>query len=146
MIIVLFYILFSNYFLEIMIFLWQWRHNNKIIRVSRWCDHPNMHWGNTVWFKSIWEKRKVLRKHSLHEEISSLGFIDVVHQWKWKNNANPLMPLCREWNSIFKPKQHTIHNPRSRQKNITTQQSIMGRLFEDGYKCRQQNTSNRSLC
>ena len=30
-------------------------------------------------------KGKILRMHALHEVNSCLGFIEAVHQWKWKN-------------------------------------------------------------
>ena len=40
------------------------------------------YWTLTVIVLLIWEKGKVIRKHSLHEENSSLGFIETVHQWK----------------------------------------------------------------
>jgi len=36
---------------------------------------------NTFFFFLQLRKGKVSRKHSLHEEKSSLGFIEAVHQW-----------------------------------------------------------------
>jgi len=35
----------------------------------------------TTSFTIILEKEKVLRKHSLHRENSSLGFIEAIQQW-----------------------------------------------------------------
>jgi len=57
---------------------------------------------SSCYFINLW-KGKVLRKHSLHEENSSLSFIE----WKMPLNWRPLV---HEQNSIFKCKQHTIHD------------------------------------
>jgi len=50
---------------------------------------------------------KVLRKHSLHEENSSLGFIEAVYKQLSKMPLHR-SPLAHEWNPIFKPKHHSI--------------------------------------
>ena len=57
----------------------------------------------------------VLRKHSLHGENSSLGFIEAVHQWKFKK---PLHWRSRAWAEplyIFLCKQQTIHDLKDQQ-------------------------------
>jgi len=67
----------------------------------------------------ILSKRKVLRKHSLHGENSSLGFIEAVHKWKW-NMPHHWRHLANVRNSFFKGKQYTIHNPRGQEKHNYT--------------------------
>ena len=53
---------------------------------------------------------EVLRRHSLHGENSSLGFIVLAHQWKLTLPLHGRL-LAHKRNSIFKCKQHTIHDP-----------------------------------
>jgi len=80
--------------------------------------------GNSSFTKNIGGKRKVLRKHSLHGENSSLGFSEAVHQWKqkWKlqnfNKTNQLLfslpddLLCDLVNMVtvrLKPATHRTH-------------------------------------
>jgi len=76
-------------------------------------------------------KGKVLRKHSLHSENSSLGFIEAVHHWMW-NMPLHWGPLAHEWNSIFKCKNINLWSQRARktkQHNDVKWSSLRRKLF-----------------
>ena len=76
---------------------------------------------------------KVLRKHILLGENSSLGFIEAVHYWKWKKPIH-WRSLAHKGNSVYNTKIHThifnsVYNTKVHtqsmiqedQKNVNTQ-------------------------
>ena len=56
------------------------KHNKYLYQDNNPFTNPIIQLTDSLSVSLIWEKGKVLRKHSLHEENSSLCFIEAVHQ------------------------------------------------------------------